>query len=182
MYNSRNSGTCTGIICAAKKGSNEAITKFQANKDGSQRIALAVMVSDNFKSRVTDSERAVMSEAALKRIDKDGRTYKAQRIGLTKFLPFDRQHNQPMGIAMYERLVPGDMVQVAYSVRSGSYVDKDGKTVYTTSLEIESLQLLKHAAPKAEANTPSEVPAAAGDTDESAFFDPTAEGGEDEPF
>ena len=177
MYNSRNSGTCTGIICAAKKGSSEAITKFQPNRDGSQRIAFAVMVSDNFKSRVTDAERAVMSEAALARIDKDGKTYKAQRIGLTKFLPYDKAHNQPLNIAQYDRLVPGDMVQVAYSIRSGSYV-KDGQTIYTTSLEVESLQLLKHAAPKATANTPAEEPAPAEEPEDGAFFD----AGEDEPF
>ena len=146
MYNSRNNGTITGIVTAAKKGSNEALTLFTPNKDGSQRISLAISVSDNFKSRVTDEERANMSEAALKRIDKDGKMYKSQRITVTKFLPYDRQHNQPLNIALYQNLVPGDMVQVAYSVRSGSYV-KDGQTVYTTSLEIESLQLLKHATP-----------------------------------
>ena len=157
MYNINNNGTCIGILAPNKKGGTEAVTRFNPNSDGSMRVALTVMAGDNFKSRWTDAELAAMSpEVKAKRVDANGKGYKSQRIGLTAYLPVDAQSKAPRGLATYNRLKPGDLVAVSYTVKSGSYVDKDGVTQYTQSLEIDTIRVLKHA---------SEAPVGAGDVE-----------------
>ena len=168
MYNINNNGTCIGILAPCKKGGTEAITRFKPNADGSMRIALTVMAGDNFKSRWTDAELAAMSpEVKARRVDAQGKGYKSQRISLTAYLPVDAQSKAPRGLATYNTFKPGDLVAVAYSVKSGSYVDKDGVTQYTQTLEIENIRVLKHAEAKAPATGATEGTPV--ENDEAAF-------------
>lgn len=42
----------------------------------------------------------------------------------------------------------GDMVAVVGKIQTGSYVDKDGRTVYTTDIVADNVELLKKHEPK----------------------------------
>ena len=149
MTNMNNFGILEGIVTPDKAGSSNALTVFPLD-NGAARISLSLSVKDNFKSRVSKEELDAMGpEVAAKKVDSDLRMYRSQRITVGKYLPADN-NKKPMGIDRYQKLRPGDRVQVMYSVKTSSFV-KDGQTQYRTTLEIEDYQVIAFAQPKAAA-------------------------------
>lgn len=90
---------------------------FFDNKDGSKKVMITVAAQDSFKNAA--GERTT------------------QFIQLEGFIS-----NKSNGIGVYAYMHKGDMVNVAYGVRTNNY-EKDGKTVYSQVLSINGVQLLE---------------------------------------
>jgi len=90
---------------------------FFDNKDGSKKVMITVAAQDSFKN--ASGERTT------------------QFIQLEGFIS-----NKSNGIGVYAYMHKGDMVNVAYGVRTNNY-EKDGKTVYSQVLSINGVQLLE---------------------------------------
>lgn len=87
------------------------------NKDGSRKVFMTLAVQDNFVNREGKKETQFIS-----------------------FEAFISSKNATNGV--YDCIHKGDKITVQYTVKTGSY-DKNGETVYTTTLVPESIDLLE---------------------------------------
>lgn len=88
------------------------------NKDGSKKVMITVACQDNFKNKAGERQ--------------------TQFVQLEGFIS-----NKSQGLGVYEYMHKGDLVQVAYGVRTNNYTDKSGNPVYTQVLSINGVQLME---------------------------------------
>ena len=106
------------------------------NRDGSKKVMLTVAAQNDFKN-------------------KDGKR-DSQFISLEGFIPAGKD------AGVYTLLHKGDMVGLGYTVRTNNYTDKNGETVYSQVLFIQTVDLREtKAAAAAHAAGSAAAPAAA---------------------
>lgn len=146
--------------------------KVYDNKDGSKKIQVTVATSDNFKSK--NGAR-----------NQDGTTqpgYGAQFVSAEAYV--NAATASKKGIGVYGLMQKGTMVSLGGTIKSSSY-EKDGQTVYTQTLNIDSVTLMGRAknaggAAAATAETTTEPAVAAQPADAGAVGDDFDD--EDMPF
>lgn len=111
MAGIKNSGQVIGRLAAD-------VMSF-ANKDGSKKVYLALMVDRNWVA--SDGQRG------------------SDRVSLEAWVSAATN-----GLGVYDHMHVGDLVALTYSVRSGSYVvESTGEVVYQQSLVVDRVELLE---------------------------------------
>lgn len=131
------------------------------NKDGSKKVKVKLGIQDNFKSGPDNTKQARFVE----------------------FDAFVSAENAKKGLGVYDMMHQGDLVSLQYTLQPNSY-EKDGKTVYTTNLLVQSVDLLEsRATTQARAAKKAAEAAAAGAEAPAAAPEAAAAGvADDQPF
>lgn len=112
--------------------------KVFTNSDGSRKVMLTVAAQQNFKN--AGGERGT------------------DFVNLEAFVS-----NQSQGLGVYEYMHTGDMVGLAYTVKSNSY-EKNGETIYAQVLQVTDVDLMESKASQARrAAVAANAAAVAGD-------------------
>lgn len=110
------------------------------NVDGSHKVMFTLAVQNNFKSG-------------------PDKTKGTNFVAVEAFVSAGKE-----GLGVYDYMHKGDLIGVEYSVRSSSY-ERDGKTFYTQTLLVQSVDLMERKRTTDARHTKNDVKAQAADAD-----------------